>query len=149
VQLNHPERNQNGARLTSLQERISGRFRPAFVVLLCAVGCVLLIACTNLSNLRWRYPLRDARRSRSVALIRPLTPGSPDADRKASRCRRGAALGPLCFFRNANPPALAISPTHRPCVIARKLVSHLFAACHRTALWDVPAPRSPDGCMRL
>src|SRR6185295_6337593 len=51
VQQNHPERNRNGARLTSLQERISGKFRPAFVVLFCAVGCVLLIACTNLSNL--------------------------------------------------------------------------------------------------
>jgi putative ABC transport system permease protein len=47
----HPERNRNGATLTSLQERISGRFRPAFVVLFAAVGCVLLIACTNLSNL--------------------------------------------------------------------------------------------------
>ena len=51
VQERHPERNQNGAVLTSLQERISGRLRPAFVVLLCAVGCVLLIACANLSNL--------------------------------------------------------------------------------------------------
>jgi putative ABC transport system permease protein len=51
VQEQHPERNRNGAVLSSLQERISGRLRPAFVVLLCAVGCVLLIACTNLSNL--------------------------------------------------------------------------------------------------
>src|ERR1041384_3903974 len=51
VQQQHPERNRNGAVLSSLQERISGRLRPAFVVLLCAVGCVLLIACTNLSNL--------------------------------------------------------------------------------------------------
>jgi len=51
LQQAHPERNRNGALLTSLQEQISGRFRPAFVVLLCAVGCVLLVACTNLSNL--------------------------------------------------------------------------------------------------
>lgn len=51
VQKQHPERNENGAVLSSLQERISGRLRPAFLVLLCAVGCVLLIACTNLSNL--------------------------------------------------------------------------------------------------
>jgi putative ABC transport system permease protein len=51
VQGQHPERNSNGAVLSSLQERISGRLRPAFVVLLCAVGCVLLIACSNLSNL--------------------------------------------------------------------------------------------------
>ena len=47
----HPERNDNGALLTSLQERVSGRLRPAFLVLFGAVGCVLLIACTNLSNL--------------------------------------------------------------------------------------------------
>jgi putative ABC transport system permease protein len=51
VQQQHPERNDNGAVLSSLQERISGRLRPALLVLLGAVGCVLLIACTNLSNL--------------------------------------------------------------------------------------------------
>ncbi|MEK6302507.1 MAG: ABC transporter permease [Acidobacteriota bacterium] len=51
VQQQHPERNDNGAVLSSLQERISGRLRPAFLVLFGAVGCVLLIACTNLSNL--------------------------------------------------------------------------------------------------
>jgi predicted permease len=51
LQRTHPERNRNGARLTSLQEQVSGRFRPAFIVLLCAVGCVLLVACANLSNL--------------------------------------------------------------------------------------------------
>ena len=51
LQRAHPERNRNGARLTSLQDQVSGRFRSAFVVLFCAVGCVLLVACSNLSNL--------------------------------------------------------------------------------------------------
>jgi putative ABC transport system permease protein len=51
LQEEHPDWNRNGARMTSLQEQISGRFRSAFVVLLWAVGCVLLIVCTNLSNL--------------------------------------------------------------------------------------------------
>jgi putative ABC transport system permease protein len=51
VQRQHPERNENGAILSSLQEKTRGRLRPAYLVLLCAVGCVLLIACTNLSNL--------------------------------------------------------------------------------------------------
>jgi putative ABC transport system permease protein len=51
VQEAHPERNRNGATLTGLQERISGRLRPAFLVLICAVASVLLIACSNLSNL--------------------------------------------------------------------------------------------------
>src|SRR5262249_6833474 len=47
----HPERNDNGARFTSLQDQVNGRFRSTFVVLFCAVGCVLLVACSNLSNL--------------------------------------------------------------------------------------------------
>ncbi len=47
----HPERWGWGAKMTGLQEQISGRFRRAFLVLFGAVGCVLLIACANLSNL--------------------------------------------------------------------------------------------------
>jgi predicted permease len=47
----HPERWRWGAKMTGLQEQISGRFRRAFLVLFGAVGCVLLIACANLSNL--------------------------------------------------------------------------------------------------
>jgi putative ABC transport system permease protein len=47
----HPERWGLGAKMTGLQEQISGRFRRAFLVLFGAVGCVLLIACANLSNL--------------------------------------------------------------------------------------------------
>jgi predicted permease len=37
--------------VSPLQEKITGRFRSAVIVLICAVGVVLLIACTNLSNL--------------------------------------------------------------------------------------------------
>src|SRR5215467_4335383 len=48
----HPERGTRwDMRLTALQEQVSGKFQRSLVVLLCAVGAVLLIACANLSNL--------------------------------------------------------------------------------------------------
>ncbi len=46
-----PKRWGLGAAVSPLQEKITGRFRKAVVVLVCAVCAVLLIACTNLSNL--------------------------------------------------------------------------------------------------
>ena len=61
-----PERQTEfGAALSPLREQISGRFRRSFLILFGAVGCVLLIACSNLSNL---LLVRAAGRSKEFAV---------------------------------------------------------------------------------
>ncbi len=48
----HPEWNGIRPRLSPLKRHVSGRVRPALMVLACAVGVVMLIVCANLSNLQ-------------------------------------------------------------------------------------------------
>ena len=52
-------------RLTSLRERVSGKFEPALLVLSSAVGFLLLLVCANLSNL---LLVRASTRSREMAV---------------------------------------------------------------------------------
>jgi predicted permease len=52
LQETHPERGSGyAARMTPLPQAINGQLRRPFLLLFAAVGCVLLIACANLSNL--------------------------------------------------------------------------------------------------
>ncbi len=68
----HPERNSFEGHITPLAERVSGRMRPALLVLVCAVGVVMLIVCANLSNM---LLARTAARQKEIAIRTALGAG--------------------------------------------------------------------------
>jgi len=70
----HPERNDFEGYVTPLAEHVSGRIRPALLVLAFAVGVVMLIVCANLSNL---LLARTATRQKEMAIRTALGAGRP------------------------------------------------------------------------
>ncbi len=66
------DRNDFAARLSFLRQHVSGRLRPALLVLACSVGVVMLIVCANLSNL---LLARTATRQKEIAIRTALGAG--------------------------------------------------------------------------
>jgi predicted permease len=68
----HPRQNWLHPKLSFLGQHVSGRLRPALLILACSVAVVMLIVCANLSNL---LLARTARRQKEMAIRAALGAG--------------------------------------------------------------------------
>jgi putative ABC transport system permease protein len=96
----HNDFYQDGGTITGLRDHVSGKLRRSLLVLWCAVGLILLIACVNLSNMML---VRTAARSKEFAMRLALGAGRGRLIRQLlteglTLAATGAALGLAIAF---------------------------------------------------
>jgi predicted permease len=100
IQKEHPERNYFEGGVSLLSTHVSGRIRPALILLACAISVVMLIVCANLSNL---LLARGASRQKEIAVRSALGATKPRLVRQMLTesvvlSSAGAALGLVLAF---------------------------------------------------
>lgn len=110
-----------GAAVTPIQAHLTGRFRQGLLVLLAAVGLVMLIACTNLSNLllargasrRKEIAIRAAMGAGRIRLLRQSLTESLVLSLAGSAAGLGLAYGALRFLASLDSVGIPMLQTVR------------------------------------